>query len=330
MLLEPFVPKPDPRYAWTSGVIRSLEKKLLRKIDYQKLIDLNEDEIAQFLNEFGYRGAKSDEMNAQINSLLEFLDKHSNDKQLTDSYRMRWDFKNLTHILKKRMLYIDFTPEDIIPWGLYGFENYLNAIESEKSEIPEFMIDAVEKARYDYDTEQEIWRIGMILDAAYLRYFTSKIPKKNQFLKQYYNILSDQLNVTTAIRFIEFDYVSRDFEEFYVDYGYIDYDFLYSLWETDRSGLVNRFIHTKYGKPLQDAVGDSLSDEDMLPLSNYFLSKRISYLMQSIYSAFGLEVLVAYFEKKRIEIDTLRTLIRVKSGNLEKEHIERTVSYVLL
>jgi len=50
MLIKPIIPKCDVRYAMSSGVVRGLERKLMGKNDYLKLIDIEWDDVVQFLS----------------------------------------------------------------------------------------------------------------------------------------------------------------------------------------------------------------------------------------------------------------------------------------
>ncbi len=326
MLVEPVVPKLDARYAYVSGVVRSLEKKMLKKADYQKMAESSPNEIRQVFQDAGY-GFSEDSLDNAVLELQSFVEKNSFEKDLTDLFRLHWDYRKAALFLKRTLR--EEPLGDLPPWGLYPVEEFSRQMESGRSSLPESLGKAMEKAASDFELHFSAHRIDSIMEREYLSEFYGRIPKKNRYLFDYFSVVADSINLITALRYMEKGLLSDDFMEFFIPFGFIGRDRLDDIWETDRSALGGRMAATKYGKELSDAVSQALAERDFTILDNYFLMAKLDILSKSIYSAFGLEVLVAYYEKKVIEIETLRRIFRAKKSGLPEEETREVISYVL-
>jgi vacuolar-type H+-ATPase subunit C/Vma6 len=126
------------------------------------------------------------------------------------------------------------------------------------------------------------------------------------------------------------EYRVSDITPFVIDAGFIDFDFLKSLWESEKAAISARFIHTVYGKDLADAMGKAIAESDFTYIDNYFIGMRLELLRLSIYSTFGIEVLIAYVEKKLIEIGAVQTVLRMKKAGMDPDKIKKAVEYAAL
>ena len=327
MLLDPVVPKLDARYAYISGVVRSLEKKMLKKIDYQKMTEAPLEEMKQIFQDASY-SFDEDSLNNEAILLAEFVTKNSFDAEFTDMFKLRWDYKKAASYLRHSLRDQEIDEDEVISGGIYAMDEFVRQMESGRSQLPEELGKAMTKARADFEIHQSNARIDSIMSREYFASFFSKVPDKN--LKDYFSVIADSINLLTAIRYSEKGLHSDDFAEFYIPHGFIPADLLDEIWETDRSALASKMASSKYGKELSDALSSALSERDLTIVEGYFNQVKLNLLGRSIYSAFGLEVLVAYYEKKMIEIETLRKILRVKLSGLSESDIRKVVSYVLV
>jgi len=188
----------------------------------------------------------------------------------------------------------------------------------------------MKRAITDFDLEHKVFRVDSILDKDYLEYFYRMIPKNNEYLNKYYKVTADYLNMNSALRFYEIEYKFGSFEEFYINFGFVPLSFYKVMWEYERSGMTARFVHTPYGKELYDVLSLALHHKDFSFFEDYFKKVKINILSESIYSTFGLEVVLFYFEKKKLEIEILGMILKGKAANLPQEILQKAVANVFV
>ena len=106
--------KDDTRYAYAVGVIRVLETRLLNGADLRRMLETDspqatletlsdteyEASLSKVESEWDFETALREEMER----IYKLIDKLTQDKELTDIFRIKWDFHNLKVLLKSKYL----------------------------------------------------------------------------------------------------------------------------------------------------------------------------------------------------------------------------------
>ncbi|HEX30664.1 TPA: hypothetical protein ENG04_11345, partial [Candidatus Poribacteria bacterium] len=118
----------DTRYAFAVGKIRVLETRLLSRAELQRMMEapsaqealsvLMDSPYEEFLSTLSSPLQFEEALNAELERTYRMIDKLSQDKGLTDIFRVRWDYHNLKVLLKA--FYMGLEAEDValVPLGL--------------------------------------------------------------------------------------------------------------------------------------------------------------------------------------------------------------------
>lgn len=318
----------DPGYAYASGMVRVLERRLMRKADYIKFIELPTEDMPQVLAEFGYNLDTDIEstLDKAMEELLSILDRYSLDSSFTDWFRRWFDFRNGSVAIKRKLWGVDGVYIDMGFHSPMELEEFLGEESRIKLHPALMKAIAVVLSRGEQVTPQDV---DALLDRAYFQGLFAALPQRNPHIVKVMKVTADKLNVELALRLMLLDLPGSRFDDFSVPNGFIDERFFVSLWDVEEDARAARFLHTPYGKQLFDVVRVALTEHTVKKVESFFISLKRNILSQTVYSTYGLEILLSYFLRKKEEVLALRKIARLRIAGADTETVKRMLTYAL-
>ncbi|MCD6170610.1 MAG: V-type ATP synthase subunit C [Candidatus Latescibacteria bacterium] len=334
-----FLFKPDTRYAYAVGRIRSLERRYLTSQDIERLIATEEPEEAyRFLVEKGYTGGElkiktwSDLescLAVERQQVLALISTLCQDTPISNLFRERYDFHNLKVLLKAR-----YSGQDLdhllIDVGTVGVESLTKAVaEDDYRSMPQFIRNTVQVVNSGWEKTNNPQFIDILADCEMYKRFDSVIrPFGNHFLNGWLDLEIDLANIKTLLRVKWLGLDAAVLTQSLVEAGSIKKSELFSLRETPWEATVSFFSKTRYAKTVATGTDALLKSGSFLPLERAADATLISCLERAKVQSLGIEPLVAYLLLKEYEFKAVRIVVVGKTNQLSAELIrERLPEY---
>lgn len=328
-----FLFKTDERYTYSTGVLRGLEPYLLKKADYQKVLDSELDELAGLLSDLGYGGSEmkiEHAFDVATEKLFALTDNLSRDKTITDTLHLRYDFLNSAAILKAR-LFDGGTVAEFIPFGKIPKDKLMKGIdaicEGEKPDLPDILTESISSAKRFASAINMALAIDAAMDKSFLMYNRQVFPK-SEFFERLWQINADFLNMKIFIRLAKMESLKKMFWQFFIPDGTIPKELFKSALETELCNIHNEFRNTEYGIKLSDAVKQAIGGKSNI-IDNFFKSRLLALYKYTRYCPYGIEVLWAYANMVLEEIGALRTIVRSRKAGVPKDKIMEVISFAM-
>lgn len=326
----------DTRYAYAVGKIRALETRLLDKSRFDSLIAardaeealraLSDTDYGPFLSEL--KGARDFEvaLNEELKSVLHLVSDLSRDPELTDIFRLRYDFHNLKVLLKIKYLSDRSPITDHLPLmdaGLIEPGKIRKIIEGEDyKELPEELRTAAEKAIKSFEETHDAQRIDIILDREMYGLFSQRTRDNGHpFLREYFQIDLDLINVKNFLRVKELRLGKSFFEEVFLEGGELKKSLFLKSYEESMNNFSSLLSFTPYGMLVSEGIEhwqENRSWSELERLSDNYL---LSFLRRARYVVFGLEPVIAYLLARENEIKMIRMVMVGKLNGLPTDLI---------
>lgn len=322
-------------YIHSSSSIRVYEKRLLKREDYYKIINANdEEELFKAFEELGYNTHNVERTYEGIEELLMdelvnmFRDmyKKSYDKEVVEIAASQYRFHDLKVIVRSYVTGEDFS--DLIMRVLdYDYGPIISDLKehgkvSSNKKYAKYINNAIEL----YKNTKDPQKLDMLMDK--YRNDETKILVDNlniEYMNRYFEEFIDLENLETVTRAKKQNKPFGFIEEFLSDYGEIPTKTFKRLYPLEISDWIQKLkpyrLHKVYsrGRELYDLDGklSHFSDEKYAYLNDISIEGRKT--------VFGPEVIFAYIKAKATEIRTLRIIVVGKRSGLTRENIIRRV-----
>jgi len=326
--LYPTVGDDDWRYGFATGLVRSLQTKLLTKGTLADMAGAeNYDSAAAILSSSEYAppqdsfGPEDMEKNllAQRSAVRKLFTDLMIEKEIITLFRLRDDFANLRLALRRKLTEIpigtDYSNEGNVPAEdfelLFEEENY--------DPLPYYMQEAIEDAVIAYYQNKDIRQIDFALDGKFYEYVLSRASQlKNIFLCELIKMQIDFVNIRTMLRLKFTDSEHRDV---FIEGGYIEFSKLKNAIDSDYEAIKILFASTQYSDIVETGVNYLVSNKSFLMLEQKCEEHLAAFLKLTDMITAGPQPVIAYFLLKQSEIRNLRLILNAKKNGLDKELI---------
>ncbi|MBN1756483.1 V-type ATPase subunit [bacterium] len=331
MILNPPIFKGDPAYAYATGLVRGLERKLLNKSDFNRLLDATSDQLWNILEEFGYppvrEGDWENSLKEESDKIITLFAQLSKEEKYTEILLRRYDYLNLAMIFKRSLSQQISSEDTYFPRGTIDISQLKRVVELEDYEsLPAFLREPYHNARSAFDNTGNPSVIDNILEYHYYQTLLSEIPP-NQLVREFWRMKTDFFNLSLFLRLKLQKITMKPFWDFYHQGGYLDMGFYKKCAETDPEMLSPLFLNTQYGQALSEVINKVIHHRDFTPFMKFSEGLLVQKLKMVRFSPFGFEVLFAYLHLKEFEIRSLRAIIKAKLANIPKEYIKKVLAY---
>jgi V/A-type H+-transporting ATPase subunit C len=323
----------DMRYGFAVGRIRVLEKRFLTKQLLNRLIlSSSAEEAGRILSEAGY-GRDTDNVRSwnqvealirlEWRSVLELICQLSRDPVWTDLFRKRIDFHNLRVILRERVS--GESREGLLrEGGLIETEAIRNAVQSEaEKSLPVFLQNTVDHFHELPDEKKNGQEIDTFIDQAEFQEWQDVLESyPNPFLKSWRVLESDLINLRTFFRLKIVNAKESLPEDVWLLGGRIDPFVLNALFHESWEEMLRVLGKTSYGELITRTIRQIEADQPFSQWERMCQEIRLQLIQMARNCGFGIEVLVAYFIFKEIELSAVRRIVVGRANGFSKETIE--------
>ena len=320
----------ESRYAYTFGLVKHLETKLMARDKFEKMLDArNTDEMIKIMAETAY-GPFSDEKHgtASIEETLaaELRRTHKSllpevpDKGVLNLFFIEYDIHNLKVLLKSRLTCGSTGDADaFVDAGTMERKKFVDLLSSNTDAIseafPDYAAD-IKKAASMYGENGDISVVDSVLDIAMYRRM-AELAAGNQLLESIITMQTDVGNMKLVARAKNLGRKREDV--MFLPGGTIAESELLSLYEKGGSDVFAPFIH-KYGKIVTPALDEFREKGTWSGLEKHAAAAMMETVRRSSH-AMGAEALAGYVLAKKLEISTIRMIFVSKLMGTPAERV---------
>jgi len=316
----------DTRYAYAVGRVRAMERGLLMRDDFARMMEARDvDEVWNVLTERGYRrdaeefeDALREEWARHMGQISEI----SENRAITDLFRVQHDFHNLKMLLKSRYAGEEH-PHGTVDLGTIPVSTISEALSGENgSAMPPFLREAMADADAEYAETEDPVALDAAVDRRRFARFLS-VLRGNPFLEGWIEREIDLSNIYAFLRVHRMGMGSGNVSLRYawIDGGSLAFAFFRDMLDETLDGLPRRFSRTRYATFVSRSV-ELIQDGDAFSRVERLRDGVVrTYMRHSAHVCFGIEPLIAYLVCRRIELDAVRTVLVGKINRVPPETI---------
>lgn len=310
----------DTRYAYITGRVRALEARLLDKLKMERMIaatsakaslsELEETDYGPYVSQLKNINNFEDLLHDELKRLYSFIDKGSLDKELTDLFRMHYDFHNLRVFLKNKFKEKPLSLEEL-PFINLGTIEPLKIGEAKK------FLQIQKQATIAFEENKNPQDIDLILDKEYYKRCLEKAREsENEFVINLFCREIDLLNIKVFFRCRVLKKNKDFFSKALIVRGILTKKLFLEFYEKEEGAFLRKLSFTPYAKAVMGYEKEGLGGLE-LSCDNFFLE----CLKKTKLITAGLEVLIAYLIAKENEIKLLRSILTGKINEIPAQMI---------
>lgn len=317
----------DIDYAVVSARIRTRERNLLNTRRMEQILEAHgEDEVERVLLECGYAlpdAADPEELNRALADIqkraITTLMPSIPDKRLLDIFRIKYDYHNAKCLLKSRARDEDGT-DMLIDMGRVPVTELCDAFRrNDYLLLPDTMAQGMEEASDILNGAKDPLRADVTLDRYMFRELAELAEETESEMAQgYARILTDAVNLRTAVRTKRMGKKSAFLEEVLLEGGEVERDALLAAVTAgaELTELFDGELAEAAEAGRRAAEGGSLTEFETL------CDDAVNgYLYDGPMVAFGESVLLAYLAELETEFVNLRVLLLGRQAGLSADAI---------
>lgn len=312
-------------YAYSVAHVRAIENKLLTSSDFENIISAKtKEEAINIISEKGYQaeadgGIKGTEylLEQRMNEAWKVVLESAPDRKLFDILLYENDFENLKVVLKGI-----FTDSEsyrallVSPSVTDSFHIEKTILDRNFSDLPEIFSGCAEEAFQYLSSSLDADRADSVIDRKCMDVMMNKAKEsKNEFLIELVKTKNTFKNIKIAYRSAV---CGKDFN--FLDTALTEESCI------EKSALIKAVLSGK--AETLDFISSSGYDEEAKLISSsysefetYIDNKLTERAKNSIYTAFGIEPLVAYILKVGTEVKNLRIILTSKENGIKENEI---------
>ncbi|MDY6764567.1 MAG: ATP synthase A1 subunit C [Halobacteria archaeon] len=335
-------------FEYVTTRVRVRKSKLFDDDDYRKLVRMQPNEIARFMEESEYEeeinelGARHTGVDLIEYALYENMSRHFSDivrwsegylEKLVVNYLRRYDAWNIKTIL--RGIYVDATSDeiwsDLIPAGeftedfleeLIALDNIEQVVERLSGTV---FGDRLEDALPDYERENILIPLENAVDRTFYQGLVLQVEDEGGTdpVSVYNRLLRaeiDILNVENAVRASQADI---DISEYFIEGGELFTESRLQQLVENRDELINTLRESEYGDWLEDALTTLEETGRVTDFDRALKSVLIEYMgRMTNQHPLSMAPVIGYILSKEREVENIRAIARGKEAGLSVEEIE--------
>ncbi len=310
----------DTRYAYITGRVRALEVRLLDKLKMERMVaatsvkasfsELEETDYGSYVSQLKDINNFEELLHDELRRLYFFIDKWSLNRELTDLFRMRYDFHNLKVFLKNKF------KEKPLPLEKLPFVN-LGTVDPKEIEKAEELLETQKKTTEAFEKSKNPQDIDIILDKEYYKLCLGKAREsEDKFVINLFRREIDLINIKTFFRCRALKRDKVFFSKVFLEGGCLTKKLFLEFYEKEENAFLRKLSFTPYAKVIMGYEKEGLKGLE-LSCDNFLLE----YIKKTKLVTAGLEVLIAYLIAKENEIKLLRSVLTGKISEIPAQMI---------
>lgn len=295
-------------YPYTSGIVKSLENKLLNRDKLYKLKKSNRDDLVKNLKELDY-GSNDDNnleqlIHSEMKKVKELIDYLSPDKKITNLFYLMQDDLNAKILWKSLKFGIDYKGM-LSDLGSLNEEKIIKIIiEKDYSNLKKHE-EKFYKEISDLVKDIEIAKeLSIIIDKKFYEY-AIKSSSSNNILLKYYKTMIDNSNIIMLIRNKLLNWNKEQFSNMVISKGNISSNEFIEMYELDNEIMIKKLSKYHNGK-MSLILKQYFKDNNFTKLEKELDQLLIDNLKEFRDDALNVGPLLYYYVSKMCEIKNIR------------------------
>jgi V/A-type H+-transporting ATPase subunit C len=336
----------DSSFAYAIGRIRAIEKRLLDKGKFDRMIESKTPEEAiKVVAEAGYAESSSFSGNIvdyeivlkeEERKLFSLLKEISSQSEVFDIFMLKNDYHNIKVILKSEFLEIE-VDDSLLNTGIIPVSQ-LRVIITDRDfdklsqflkDSSEHMKNSIEEVIDTFSRTKDPRQIDLILDRYYFNHIL-ELSEKNGFsyVEDLVKIIIDTTNIKTYLRVRNLNMTLELLEKSLIPGGTISNTVFLENYEKSPETLLQATKHTKYYNLFSECINSYILKGSFARLEKLLDDYVINFVKKSKFKTLGIEPLIGYLVGKENEIKNLRIVMVGKinniSNNIIRERLRET------
>jgi len=331
----------NSNFAYAIGRIRAIEKRLLDKGKFDRMIDSKSPEEAlKVIAEAGYNESSAFSGNiSDYESMLKEEEKRlyallkeiSSNSEVFDIFLLKNDYHNIKVMLKSEFLGIE-TDNGLLNAGTIPISNMkMVIIDRNFIKLPIYMKESIEEALDNFSKTKDPRQIDLILDSAYYAHIVELSSKSGYiYLKKLVEVMIDMTNIKTYLRIRNLNMTLDLLKKSLIPGGTMEDSVFFSNFGKSLDELLEKTKKTKYYNILSEGIESHAKHGSFSKLEKLADDYIINIVKKTKYNTFGIEPLIGYLIAKETEIKNLRIVMVGKINNISNDIIRERLrkSYV--
>ena len=328
----------DTDYLHASARVRTLETRMLKKRDLQKMIDAQSfEEAFKVLNDAGIAvGMAPDDYEKGLTRSLEesyrLVEKLSEDHEVFSIFRFRYDGHNLKTLIKSRRINGDSFRHVLSALGNVSPEELSTAFEAGRfTKLEPALVKAAVEATEVLAKTADPQAVDIIIDKAVLETMAVKADEYDcAFLTDYVTACIDIANIRCAVRIKRMNKDVTFLNKVLAAGGKLDRARLTEAFAKGMEDILAMISASAYGKALEPALEDLRNGAALTRFEQSCDVYTASLIARAKTVAFGIEPVIAYLFAKECEIKAARIVLASKAAGVSPEQIDQRLQHILL
>lgn len=324
------------KYISASTQTRVLEKKLLTKTQYQRLIEAKDiEDVFRLMNETDYqdRIAKLERpedyekvLSGALNDAFKTCYRLSPNPTIVDIIALKYEYHNIKVLLKSHIRGIDCS-RMYIHIGELDIDELKEEFDSgNRRNIAKRYFRVVDEVVDDYSEKKDPQRIGLITDQYYFRNMYRFAKKtESELILQYVEDLIDFTNFRTLIRAKKNELGVDILESALFENGRLSVKEVKGLYYEPIENIIGQFKSMRISNKLYKAIDSYIESKRLAGFEKIMDDYMMDIIKQVKMMSYGPEVIFAYLNAKEIEIKNLRIIMVSKLNGIEASTIRERI-----
>ena len=328
----PSYAKEDAFYTYACGRIRALELTLIDRVRVERLKELKTaGEVFRNLQDTYYakflQDIETPEEFAKIIPLVrrETIDIVSKllEREYLEELLWEYDFRNLKTGLK--LVVSERGLDGVMAYSTvnFPFKLLFEALKEDRVDLlPPKLREGAVLAIEGYYERHEARKIDSVVD----RYFYGKLIHtfKSEFLRNYYRIKADFINIFTYLRLLMMNKMEY-LKEYILEGGFIPSEFFIKVQSQEFFKELESIPYYDY---LKDGIAEFNRTKDVLLLERGYENYIVDYLKTTKYIHMGHEPVISYYLARLHELKVLKIIITGKLVGASQDELQKRVPEV--
>ncbi len=318
-------------YAYSFGIIKSLEAQLLSQIDIERLVEApNVEASFKVFNDTDYADNLADlDVNnfrqVLLSDLQQLHDLYSqiiDDKNLLALLFSNYDFHNIKLAFKAKKAQNKDLSIYLMPLGYFDEQKIWQVIIDDFNvDFPEIFRKIIDNLKQKIDSKTSPQIIDRLVDQEMFTYWLALVKKiKNQFVKDFIKLKIDLLNFKIFVRLQINNIDKEQWSEEFIEGGNLSYSMLVSAAEKDLVEFLKKMEFE-----LNIDLSDYWRDKSLGQIEKAIAEKELEYLANAKYFNYGPEVAIAYYYAKLNALQNARLIMTAKLNDIAVKDIKQLV-----
>lgn len=315
-------------FAYAIGRIRSIEKRLIDRARYDRIIDAPSiADALRLINESGYNFSEEKSQDAfyfdevlkdEQNKVFSLFEDMLKGDDTFKVFKLKGDYHNVKVVLKS-FLTGQKPDETILVEGTGNWKEYEEyLLKGETDKVPQHIGYAYKQALDAYEKSGDARQIDLVCDSCYYKLAIDlALTGSHRAIAIFLKTKTDLVNIKTFLRIKALDLGADLLDRSLLPGGFIDPSVFTEAFEEDLDFFKGALKNTEYTDLVEDCVEDYTKRGNFTSSEKFMDDFLLGLVKKSKHVPLGPEPLLGFLVGKEMEIMNLRIILTGKINNIK-------------